>query len=192
MSLSTDQQDEIRPAVWSGIHSRNQLVAIVTEELYAPGDIDADDATAFIDAELARKSVAEAAWPAETDCDRLTTVFARLNASGLAAVENAGLTMSDGFEDVDALCAARGGPGSQCFGYCFFHGQDLAHAQDGDGLHLAFGAFSGDGPKTVAVGQLVADTAAEHGLQVSWDGTPGQRILLVPFTWRKRGVPRDA
>jgi hypothetical protein len=191
MPLTPDQVDEVKKIVWTGLHSRDELVVIATEEIYSPDEIDAAAARQLIDTELAAKRRDEATWPTPTDCDRLASLFSKLNQSGLAAVINAGHTNEDGYEDVDELCAQRGGPGPTCFGYCFFHSQDVRDAQDGDGLHLAYGDFSGDEQKSLAVGRLIVTEARALGLPVQWNETFGSKILLAPFKWLNRGTLAD-
>jgi hypothetical protein len=178
--------DSIHQLVWSGFYSPERILEIVTEELYAPGELDADEVACEVGRQFEAKAAAETNWPLTTDCDRLDALFDVLNRAGLAAIQNAGYTMSDGFEDVDEICRQRGGPGPHCFGFCFYHGQDLERAMDGAGLTLAFGDFSGKKEAGVKVGQLVRDYAEKHGFRVDWDGSFGKRILLPDIDWKKR------
>ncbi|MFT3686741.1 MAG: hypothetical protein QM783_17775 [Phycisphaerales bacterium] len=191
MALSQEQEETIRRIVWSGMWSRSRLVAIATEEMYVPEEIDADEAVAFIDREIGAKSLEERSWPAKTDGDRLRELFELLNNAGLVALMNAGNTISDGLEDVDDGCRRRGGPGPKAFGFCFFHSQDLDRAQQGGGLFLAFGDFAGEEQKDGAVGALVVERANAVGLSVDWPGNAKKRIHLTPFVWQMRGMPLD-
>ena len=80
------------------------------------------------------------------------------------------------------------GDASHVVGYCFFHGQDLERALDGEGLYLAFGPIDPsqeptDGPE---VGKRVVAALAKEGLPADWDGTFSKRILLPRFEWKRR------
>jgi hypothetical protein len=191
MALTEEQQASIRRIVWSGMWSRSRLVSIATEEMYAPGEIDQNEAVLLIDREIKAKEEQERAWPARTDGDRLSELFESLNNAGLVALMNTGNTISDGFEDVDDVCRRRGGPGPKAFGFCFFHSQDLERAQDGGGLFLAFGDFSGEEQKDAVVGALVVEQAKAAGLGVDWSGSAKKRIHLTPLVWQMRGMPFD-
>src|SRR5262245_61433879 len=93
--------------------------------------IDCDAMVAAVRNEFRKKTVAEASWPEVTDPDRLSSAFKTLDAQGICALQNTGLTQSDGYEDVRHASAASSG---KYRGYCFFHGQDLQRAIAGQGL----------------------------------------------------------
>jgi hypothetical protein len=80
-----------------------------------------------------------------------------------------------------------GGEKSGVIGYCFYHGQDLERAVDGQGLLLTFGDIHGDDDKGVKIGEIIRDKAVEHGFKVEWDGSIKTRIQLAPFEWQRRG-----
>ena len=70
------------------------------------GELDTHDVSAAIDVEIARWEAEKQTWPTVTDCDRLDAAFAALNERGVIALQNAGYTQSDGYDDF------RGCPGS--------------------------------------------------------------------------------
>jgi hypothetical protein len=188
MALAEDVLEEIAVLVRSAFWIRDDLIAMVCEEMYAPGELSEDDVGAAIDEELRAHAEDQATWPAVTDCDRLAVAFAALAARGIVALENAGMTQSDGHDDFRAAHANAADPAT-VVGYCFFHGQDLQRAVRGGGLYLAFGPVDprDEATKGREVGRIVQEELARAGLTVAWDGTFAQRIHLPHFVWRRRG-----
>ena len=128
---------------------------------------------------------AEASWPENTTNDRLDAAFEALRERGIVALQDAGYTMSDGWEDIhDARRDVEG-----AWGGVFFHRQDVEGAVDGQGLMLAFGAFAkGDDhePESLRLAREVCAVLGQHDVATEWDGTLGKRISIPPFDWRKR------
>ena len=176
----------IKVHVWSGFYSEGDVYQMIEDVL----DEDADEASlrAAVPPEFARKRQAEADWPTTTDCDRLDDAFAELNSGGVIALHNAGTTMSDGLSDIGQELHERGRAGVK--GYCFYHGQDLERAVNGQGLLLAFGDLDDVAEQKRAVGEEVRTCLGRHGLRVEWDGDPEQRLAIPNLDWKRRG-PRD-
>jgi hypothetical protein len=144
--------------------------------------VDADVMRAAIGKEFREKLIAERSWPEVTDPDRLNDAFAALDTQGICALQNAGLTQSDGYEDVRHANAASGG---KYRGYCFFHGQDLERAVAGEGLFLAFGLM-GTGSGDVEIGNAIRKALVDQGFAVEWDETTKTRILIPNIDWKRR------
>lgn len=187
MPLDSEVLHEIEGLVRGGFEGRDRIIEILTEEMYEPGELDDAEVIAAVDAAVARLARDRQTWPAVTDCDRLDAVFARLEARGLIALQFAGHTQSDGFDDVSEVYQSHPDR-SRVVGYCFYHSQDLTRAVNGGGLYLAFGPMDPDdeqveGPK---VGELIAAELRGVGLEVQWNGTFDQRIHLPRFDWKRR------
>jgi hypothetical protein len=175
--------DAIRTSVWSGFYDRGGVQEVVDDLL--EGDVDEELLRSKIDLEFAAKILAEKSWPAVTDCDRLDSAFAAMNAAGVIALQNAGYTMSDGEGDVGEVLHTRGR--DHVRGYCFYHGQDLDRAVAGDGLMLAFGDLDGDEKQKSAIGQVIKELLERNGFAVEWDGDPERRIAIPRIDWKRRG-----
>jgi hypothetical protein len=147
---------------------------------------DADEAMlrAAVAPEFEKKAAAEASWPETTDCDRLDQAFEELNSRGVIALHNAGLTQSDGLSDVTEVLQQRGQ--NETIGYCFYHGQDVKRAVDGDGLMIAFGDLADDETKKVQVGLLIQAVLNKFGLTVEWNSEPGTRLNISKLDWKRR------
>ncbi len=126
-------------------------------------------------------------WPEMTDCDRLDAAFRALFGRRVIALQNTGLTQSDGYDDVRTAAHSHPEPTS-VVGYCFFHGQDLELAVQGKGLYLAFGPMDPILEQTMGpqVGRMVVEEVERVGLQTEWNGTISQRILVRPLDWKRR------
>ncbi|MCX7359701.1 MAG: hypothetical protein NT015_16375 [Alphaproteobacteria bacterium] len=172
----------IRLWVWSGYYDDAAVEEMLLDVLEDGVDVDA--MYALIPEAFAAKADAENEWPEVTDCDRLNATFEALDARGVCALQNAGLTQSDGLSDVRDAAHARGMKRYQ--GYCFFHAQDIESALDGRGMYLAFGVFDRNGAKIAEIGQRVVAALREAGLAVDWDGDEKKRVSISMIEWRRR------
>lgn len=187
MPLAPEVLTEIDGFVRGGFEDRERIIEILTEEMYEPGELDAADVEQAVDAAVRAHEQAQKGWPATTDCDRLDAAFVALTRQGLVALQNAGYTQSDGYEDVTE--AYRNAPDkSRITGYCYYHGQDLARAVGGGGLFLAFGPMDANTEETEGprIGALVANALQQAGLEVRWNGSFNQRICIPAFDWKRR------
>lgn len=130
---------------------------------------------------LENERMTEAGWPDVTVNDRIDAAFGELNAAGIVALQNAGITMTTGWED------ARGRRKPDSRGAVFFHAQDLERGLQDEGLHLVFGAFDSD--DDIAIGREVVAVLERHGVKTSWTESAEERICIEPFEWRKRRFP---
>lgn len=172
----------IRFWVWSGYYNAAAVEGMLPDVL--EDGVDADAMYALIPAAFAAKANAETDWPEVTDCDRLDDAFEALDARGVCSLQNAGFTQSDGLSDVREAAQARGMKRYQ--GYCFFHGQDIESALDGQGMHVAFGVFERSGVTVAEIGQRVVAALGEAGLSVEWNGDEEKRIAIPVIEWRRR------
>jgi len=186
MPLSPDVVESIHRLVWSGFYSADEILPVIAEEIYELDDAGTLAAGKEIARQFEEKAAAEKAWPDETTCDRLDSLFDDLNRAGIIALQNAGYTQSDGISEITERYEELGGEKSGVIGYCFYHGQDLERAVDGMGLLLTFGDILGDDGKGVKIGEIVRDRAVERGFKVEWDGSIKTRIQLAPFEWQRR------
>lgn len=177
--------DAIRSHVWSGFDSPADVDQVIDDLL--EGDADEALLRAAVGPEFARKAAAEATWPQTTDCDRLDAAFETLNAQGIIALQNAGYTMSDGISDVSEALHQRGREGVQ--GYCFYHGQDLERAVEGEGIMLAFGSLDDDKAHKLEVGQKIREILEGCGFTVQWNGEAETRLNLPGLDWKRRSPP---
>jgi hypothetical protein len=173
----------IRTWVWSGFYSPDQVDEMI-DDLLEEGS-DETMLRAAVGHEFAAKAAAERVWPPRTDCDRLNEAFASLQSLGVIALQNAGMTMSDGISDVSEVLHRGGLDG--VMGYCFYHGQDLERAVAGNGLMIAFGAINEGASEKAKVGRLVKDTLECHGFVVTWNGDPEMRLRIPDIDWKRRG-----
>ena len=178
--------DSIRTWVWSGFYSPEEVDGFI-DDILEP-DADEEMLRAAVLPEFEKKAAAEASWPQRTDCDRLDEAFEELNAAGIIALHNAGYTMSDGHEDVGEELHQRGRSGIR--GYCFYHGQDLERAVQGEGLMLAFGDLDAVDDQKVVIGREVKQALERADLSVKWNGKPDTRIDIPKLDWKRRR--RDA
>jgi hypothetical protein len=185
--LAPNVAQEISGFVRSGFYGKPELMGIFCEELYTPGELHPEAVSAAIDTAIADWEAEKGTWPAVTDCDRLDSAFAALNQRGVIALQNAGYTQSDGYDDFREAYGEHPNPKS-VRGYCFYHGQDLQGAVHGKGLFLAFGPADPKDETTggTEVGNMVREELERVGLTVEWDGTFDKRIQLPEFVWQRR------
>jgi hypothetical protein len=172
--------------VWSGLYDPEEVAIIVGESMGAPGEFDQDWLEAEVEKEMAKKRAEEATWPATTDCDRLDRVFETLEGQDIIVEQDAGLTKSDGLEDVTVAYEDAGGEESGIVGYCFYHGQDLEHVMASGELWLAFGDIHGDDDRGVEIGRRIQHLLQDAGFTVEWNGSAWERILVRGIRWQRR------
>ena len=172
----------IKTWVWSGFYGQDEVQEMIDDILEE--DADEDLVRGAVAPEFDKKAAAERSWPKVTDCDRLDQAFAALNTSGIIALHNTGMTMSDGISDVAEVLHHRGR--DKIRGYCFYHGQDLERAVDGAGLTLAFGDINDDSAVKTQIGQEVNAVLKSHGFKTEWNGDPEARIEIPSIDWKRR------
>lgn len=176
--------DSVRQWIWSGFYTHSDIEQMIDD--IVDDDCDVDELKSLIGPGLREKQRAERSWPPLTDCDLLDQIFHDLHEQGICALANAGYTMSDGYSDVAEAVAQA--PEGHYNAYCFYHGQDVERAIEGDGVMLAFGDLADDRERSVAAGQAIAAALRQAGFQVEWDGTTQTRINLPLFDWKRRAA----
>lgn len=185
--LDTELLREIDWRVRAGFYDKSDLMRIICEEIYAQEDIDKLSVSKTIDSQLAAWEEQKKSWPAVTDCDRLDSVFAKLNKRGINAQQNSGNTQSDGYENFRYDYEEHPDPKS-IVGYCFYHNQDLELVVSDGLLYLAFGPVDPkeEKAKGLEVGNIIRDELQKAGLKVEWDGTFNERLKVQDFVWQRR------
>jgi uncharacterized protein DUF6891 len=179
--------DAVRRYVCSGFYDTDEIVEIIDESVFRPGEIDKTWLRAEIRKAFRTKKTEEKSWPATTDCDRLDQVFAALEAQGIMALQNAGYEQSDGIADVTQFYQEAGAEQSDIVGYCFYHGQDLERVMQSGQLWLTYGDILGDDEKGVEIGQRIRRALEEAGFAVEWDESIKTRLLVKGIKWQRRG-----
>lgn len=115
-----------------------------------------------------------------TDNDRLDAAFEELRRRGFVARQDFGCCQRFALDEVgtNALEGARG--------LVFYHLRDTHDAIDGAGLRLSYAPIGSDGRNAAKVGHEVVAALEKAGLAVSWNGDPGERILVSPMNWCRR------
>jgi hypothetical protein len=117
--------------------------------------------------------------------EAIDRAFAALHAQGIIALQAAGYTQSDGWDDAREIAMSWERTGRSARGACFYHEQDLARAVRGGGLMLSFGSFRGE-DDTLGVGREIVRVLGEHGVPTEWTEDAKKRIGIPPFPWHRR------
>lgn len=177
----------VRSFVWTGEYEADEIPLLIEDNLGIDDDVDAGWLRDAIAKEVAAKRAAEQTWPAVTDCDRLDRAFQALERQDVIALHRAGLTQSDGLDEVEEDYRAAGGEASGYAGHCFYTEQDQQGALDGSGMCIGFGHLSGGDAKGIEVGHMLQAALEAEGFGVEWDGTIGRRLFVKGFRWQRRG-----
>lgn len=180
--------ERIQYYVRSGFYEPDEIADTLCNDVFEPDTLDETWVHEQIELEWKRKLAEEASWTTVTDCDRLDQAFAELEQSHVIALQNAGYTQSDGIEDITEVWHDAGQGNSPIIGYCFYHGQDLERAVDGEGLMLTYGDILGTDDRGLEVGRIIQQVLDRHGLRTEWDGTVQQRINIPNIRWQKRSA----
>ena len=173
---------EIRNAVLGGFVARAGMKRLITNLV----DRDAALRKKLLrQVEIERTAARKRPRPEPCINDGIDRAFAALEAEHrIVALQNAGLTQSEAWEDLHAVAASWRENGIKPVGACFYHGQDLESAVAGKGLSLGFGAFGpANHDKSVRVGTTIIDVLRAHGVPTKWDGDPEESIWIEPFIW---------
>lgn len=186
MSKEAKAQEAVRRYVWSGFYGTDEIIEIIDESIFRPGEIDQTWLRGEIKKAFRKKRAEEKKWPEVTDCDRLDEVFETLEEQGILALQNACYTQDDGLADIAQFYEEEGGEDSGIEGYCFYHGQDLERVMDSGELWLTFGHVDGDAEQGVAIGRRIQEVFAKAGFDVLWDGSINTRLMVKGIHWQRR------
>ncbi|WP_405618780.1 hypothetical protein OG292_30025 [Streptomyces sp. NBC_01511] len=179
-------EEYVRGLITCGYDGLAQL-AEAAEEWLVDGDerpVSAAQARRIVDRLWLERVGEQARWVGETDPERITAVFAGLDARGIVARENFTCCRNCGLDEIGAEREA--GDTREVRGFVFFHTQSTERVAAGGGLSLYYGGFDGSEETTAAVGGEVTAALADAGLSVTWDGSPGAAIDVTGLDWRKR------
>lgn len=169
-----------------GFLSRDDVinwVADAVDDEY-PGSIAIEGIEDALDRAAKQLEREQATWPAVTDCDRLTQVFAKLDRAGIVAAENFSCCNNCGHGEMVAEMEQER-LSRPVHGYAFYHAQDTERAAQGDGLYVRYGADTEEEEANARVGHDIFQAFTESGFAPKWDGSSSEAIF-VPITWRKR------
>jgi hypothetical protein len=115
----------------------------------------------------------------------LRAAFETLNSIGIVALENAGYTQSDGWDDVNEIANRLNDSGKRPRAGVFYHGQDVARGRRGEGLMLTFGSYAARDADADSVGRAphrrgphIARVSAEVGRH-ALDAHPHRRVRVA-------------
>ena len=186
--LSEDVMGRVQTMVWSGLYTREQILQDLEGVIEDEGEeVSLDHQHAIVDGLLQEKKEAEDGWPEHTDCDKLDAAFARLELEKIIALQNAGYTQSDGYEDCCEVYQRRGGASCGSIGFCFYQFQDLGRAVRGEPLYLSYGTFKPSDSEAVGVGRTICAVLEGQELTVDWNGRPETRPRILNLDWKRRG-----
>lgn len=188
--------DRLRMMIDSGLYDKKAVFDAIKDETADPGAkfliAEQPKLRGYAAKRMMAREKEEQGWHDYTPNDRLDAAFKALNAAGIVALQNAGWTMTTGWEDCWDAYAERKKKGAAPRGCVFYHTQDLERGVAGQALLLAFGVFAekddGDPEGNARIASEVCEVLRAHGLELSWSGSSAARIELAPFVWRKRRI----
>jgi hypothetical protein len=185
--VEVEQQalDYIWRYVRYGFYRPSEIERIVGEDVFS-GAIPRRRLRELIKAEVARHRAEQQSWPEVTDCDRLDRAFAALRARGILAIHDAGMTPSEGIEEMSSQYSAAGGAASGIVGYCFYDRQEMERALKYHKFYVDYGDIGGDDRRGVEVGKRIRRELETAELQVTWTGSIRDRLKLTDFHWQRR------
>lgn len=109
----------------------------------------------------------------------LKKIFKSLSQKHIIALQDAGYTQSDAFDDcVEAFHKKRNK--NEIIGFCFYTGQDKERAKNESLLPIGiWGAPNGEDEATITIGKLVVEKFEEQGYKSDWDGTASMRPTVL-------------
>lgn len=147
---------------------------------------DAQWLKAEIAAQFGEKKRVEASWPERTDWDKIAFIFARLDATGIIALHNAGMTQSDGLSDVGEERYRRSENASDITGFVFYTQQDVERVLTDGTLYLAFGRIDNSPVDPMRIAQRIVDAFNAAGFKAKMPADTRERIVVSGISWKKR------
>lgn len=126
-------------------------------------------------------------WEFPTETERLIAAFDELSSvHKITALHFAGYTTEEGEYEVTEIERTLIENEEESAGYCFYHGQDLERAVQGDGLLIAFQKVDNTNDSiTKEIAKKIVSVLQKHDLKTSWDGKATSRIELPDFKWSR-------
>jgi hypothetical protein len=168
--------------IQSGFYTADE-VKVMLIDIIDESD-DQDVLHQFIDDQFVQRDKEQTTWKDPTDCDRLDQAFAIISKAGVVVLQNAGNTMSDGFEEVGKVLKPH--PKGTFKGYCFYHNQDLERVIETGELLLAFSDLKGNAEGKQNIAEIVTNALQEVGLGYEWSGNLNERIKIPNLKWKRR------
>ena len=198
ISMTKAMRKYIEPLVRGGAMGLKPIVERTVDLFGYEYDADKEDLLSAAN-DVARKVIEahiakQATWPKVTDCNRLTKAFKKLDKEGILCRENFSCCTRCGHAQINEEIEERieEDKDFEPFGYAFYHEQDVESAVESNEICIAFGSWDGDDAADCAVGRKIVQVISAQGLQVDWDETAEQRIM-VSLDWKRRwarGAPR--
>ncbi len=134
---------------------------------------------------LAAHQADQAEWGPTTDCDRLDSAFAALNAQGIVARQNFSCCNNCGFTEIwdEVEEEEKQHPVE---GYVFYHLQCTERAIKTGQLLIAYGCLEEDPQAFFRLANKIVAELRNSGLNASWGGTAGHPIVVEGLVWRRR------
>ena len=134
---------------------------------------------------LATHQAEQAGWGPTTDCDRLDSAFAALNAQGIVARQDFSCCNNCGFTEIwDEVEEEEKQHSVE--GYVFYHLQCTEQAIKTGQLLMAYGCVEEDPKAFLCVANKIVGELRKVGLNASWGGTDGHPIVVEELVWRRR------
>lgn len=184
-SLKTEVLEQINTSIKSGFYDKEIVFENVEEYLYEI-PYDKDWTRKQIENIYTTRLKEQETWETETDFDKLTEAFDKLNTLGIVSLHNAGMTRQDGESDCEEIYIELKEKGIQLKGFCYYHWQDIERAVNDGNLFIGFGDFKNNKKEALAVGNQIASTLESFGLKLNWDKTNNTRIEIINLKWQKR------
>lgn len=177
-------------------------------EVYIDDECPEDERETFIsfvrdelETVVAKESLKQAAWPTETDCERLDRVEAKLRDQGILLWQVSpccdSCTGSELPDRIDEIERRHPGFRDRVRGYAFFIDQNMPDMLADDihlSVYLAYGWFSADGSNVdpeayqanaLGIAHEVCDCLREHRFEPNWDGSFSKKIG-ISLNWQRR------
>ena len=121
------------------------------------------------------------------DFDRLANAFDELCERKIIAIHRAGFSDEDAIEEITEAFKELSQRGIRPKGYVYYHSGHLDKVLDEDKprLDLVFGAITKAPSQVKEVGNLISETLQRYGLDIRWNGSPGDNITIVDIDWQK-------
>lgn len=185
--IHDDLREFIRKRVHEGFESAHEIVENAENRAYEKFGRDdlRGDIKRITTEEMSAHQAEQSEWGPTTDCDRLDSAFAALNAQGIVARQDFSCCNNCGFTEIwDEVNQEESQHPVE--GYVFYHLQCTEQAIKTGELLLAYGSVEEDYDAFLGVANKIVCELRNNGLNASWGGTDGDPIVVDNIVWRRR------
>lgn len=117
--------------------------------------------------------------------NNLNNAFKQLTEKRIVCIHNAGFDFEEGVEDAMEIYIHLVNNNHNPRGFVFYSFIDIEESLNENLLYLSFGDYNKDENLALKIGEEIQEVLLENNLNVEWNHTINEEIIIKPFIWDK-------